>query len=277
LEQELSSPRQAQRFELLSTWRLAHDETYAKWAADIGTKACQITFFGMEKTTDWFMQRKGGFRDQLLATARCLEAGIAPRWQLFPTKRGLQELEEFTHLIYDLNLHKRCETIGKKFEVFIGGMSPEGSGFELEDMWLTEDDTQCIPNDLIDISREGLELLGEPEYRLMEQLLSDKDVPNISANMHVLSVNADFDVYPNIAEPTDWWWLGNLKTDGVDKILKAYRDETTSGMKANRSIPISELSQLYGDKSSKKLYCKDDLICRFMHQWGEDYLKGRLI
>jgi hypothetical protein len=33
LENELSSPGRAIRFELLSTWRLARDDTYSKWAA----------------------------------------------------------------------------------------------------------------------------------------------------------------------------------------------------------------------------------------------------
>ncbi|MDD4494614.1 MAG: hypothetical protein PHV32_09775 [Eubacteriales bacterium] len=91
-----------------------------------------------------------------------------------------------------------------------------------------------------------------------------------------MSVNADFDVYPNIAEPTEWWWLGNLKTDGVDAVIKAYRDETTPGMRANRAIPIRELARRYGSINSKKLYSKDDLLCRWLHQWGVDYMEGRV-
>ena len=122
-EQELSSPGRAQRFELLSIWRLARDECYAKWAAMLEPKVCQISFFGMEAITDWGMRRKGAFTDNLIATERLLEAGIAPRWQLFLTKRGMGDLEQFLRLIYNLNLHKRCEAIGQKFEVFIGGIS----------------------------------------------------------------------------------------------------------------------------------------------------------
>ena len=38
LEQELSSPGRARRFELLSTWRLARDTGYAPWAAALPTK-----------------------------------------------------------------------------------------------------------------------------------------------------------------------------------------------------------------------------------------------
>ena len=59
-----------------------------------------------------------------------------------------------------------------------------------------------------------------------------------------------------------------MRTDGIDTIIKAYRDETTPGMKANREMPIRKLARKYGDSTSKKLYHKDDLISRFMHQWG---------
>jgi hypothetical protein len=68
--------------------------------------------------------------------------------------------------------------------------------------------------------------------------------------------------------------LGNLKTDGVDAIIKAYRDETTPGMIMNRTMPVRELAQKYGNKNSKKLYDKRDLVCRFMHQWGADFMEG---
>lgn len=275
LEQELSSPGRAMRFEVLSTWRLARDESYANWAATLEPKACQITFFGMESNTDWGMCRKGAFDDQIAATERCLAAGIAPRWQLFATKRCLGEMDKFLKLIYDMKLFERCEAVGQKFEVFIGGISPEGSGYELENVRIDEDDLRFIPEEFISISRDGLNMLGNhPEHILIEELLQDNSPPNMSANVPSVSVNADYDIYPNIAEPTAWWRLGNLKTDGVDKIIKAYRDGTTPGMTANRTIPVSELARRYGDKNSKKLYHKDDLICRFMHQWGEEYMEN---
>lgn len=271
LEQDLSSPGRAQRFELLSIWRLARDESYAKWAATLPPKACQITFFGMEENTDWGTRRKGAFRDNLLATERLLAAGIAPRWQLFITKRCLDELDDFLRLIYSLDLYKRCESIGQKFEVFIGGISPEGNGYELVDDFIDEDDTALIPKGLIDICREGIKLLGQPEYALLESMLKDSNPPNMSANIPSVSINADFDVYPNIAEPTQWWRLGNLKRDGVDAVIKAYRDETTPGMIANRTIAVGELAKKYGNPQSKKMYHPSDLICRFMHQWGQTH------
>jgi len=273
LEQELSSPGQAQRFELLSIWRLARDENYAKWAATLKPKACQITFFGMEETTDWGTNRKGAFKDNLLATKRLIDAGIAPRFQIFLTKRGLKDLEPLTRLIHDLDLHKRCEAIGQKFEVFINSASPEGNGYILENERLEENDISKIPQSLVGICREGLDLLGQPEDTLLDALLANDSPPNISTNIQSIAINADQDAYPNIAEPAPWWRLGNLQEDGVDAILKAYYEETIPGMKANREIPISELTRRYGETCSTRLYDKHDLLCRFMHQWGVDYMK----
>lgn len=268
LEQTLSSPGRAQRFELLSTWRLARDPDYALWAATLPPRSCQISFFGMEENTDWFMRRKGAFRDQLLATQRLLEVGVAPRWQLFVTKRCLGELDEFYRLMQELMLHKRCEAMGRKFEVFIGGMSPEGSGFEVEDIRLEAADVAEIPDQLVSICREGLQLLGSPECDLLEKMLEESAAPNMRAAMGCVAIDADYDVYPNIAEPTGWWRLGNLKTDGVGKILTVYREETTPGMIANTTIPVAELARQFGDPSSTRLYDRSDLISRFLHQCG---------
>jgi len=128
---------------------------------------------------------------------------------------------------------------------------------------------------LIDICCASIGNFGKPEYALLEEMASDNSPPNLSANMYYISINADYDAYPNIAEIAPWWRLGNLKADGVDSIIKAYRDETTPGMKANRTIPISELARRYGAYGSKKLYDKSDLVCRFMHQWGVDFMEGK--
>lgn len=266
LEQELSSPEQAKRFELLSVWRLARDESYAPWAATLEPTSCQITFFGMQENTDWGTRRRGAFADNLLATQRLLAAGIAPRWQLFITKKCLHELDDFLRLIYKLELHKRCEEIGQTFEVFIGGISPEGNGHALVDLFVDEDDVANIPRELINICREGLDLLGQPEHILMQAMLHDNTAPNLQANMHALAVNADFDVFPNTAEPTPWWCLGNLKRDGADKILRAYRDETTPGMQVNRNTPIAELAQQFGNPTGKTLFHRSDLLSKWLHE-----------
>ncbi len=263
LEQELSSPGRAERFELLSTWRLARDAEYAEWATTLPPKTCQITFFGMEASTDWGMRRRGAFRDQLTATRRCQAVGITPRWQLFLTKRSLPELNEFQELMKEYGITS----------FFIGGISPEGCGYEIERERIEKADLPLVPDEMTAHSLYSLNLLGKPECELLPELLRDHTPPIITTHIPAVAVDADYDVYPNIAEPTEWWRLGNLKTDGVDAIMKAYRDGTTPGMIANKTIPVSELARRYGKPDSTKLYDKEDLLRRFMHQWGMDHMR----
>jgi hypothetical protein len=280
IEQELSSPGQAQRFELLSIWRLARDESYAPWALRAGDKsapplkAVQITFGGMEENTEWFIRRKGAWGEWLLATERLISAGISPRWQVVITKRCLHETGELVRLMKELRLWERCEKFGGKFEFFIGNGDPEGNCLEIEDLRVEEKDLPLISPELIGLSRDGLNM-GKPEYQLVEEMLLNNDAPNIKPPIPCVMINADYDVYPNIAEPTEWWRLGNLKTDGVDAIIKAYRDETPPGMKANREIQVSELAKRYGDPKSSRMYDGSDIYCRWLHQWGMDYMEGQ--
>ena len=117
--------------------------------------------------------------------------------------------------------------------------------------------------------------MGKPEYQVVEEMLFRNDTPNLDANIPCVFINTDYDVYPNIAEPTEWWRLGNFKTDGVDAVMKAYRDETTPGMKANRKITIGELARRYGNPADTKMYNGSDIYCRWLHQWGVDYLEGK--
>jgi hypothetical protein len=45
----------------------------------------------------------------------------------------------------------------------------------------------------------------------------------------------------------------------VDAVIKAYRDETTPGMRANREIPISELARRIWEKNGFTLVLSEEL------------------
>lgn len=139
-------------------------------------------------------------------------------------------------------------------------MPPEGNGFDLKSNCIDKNDIAKIPGGLVVICREGIELLGQPEYALLDSLSKDDSPPNLGTALPTLAVNAEYDVYPNIAEPTYWWCLDNLKTNGVDAIVKVFRDGTTLGMKANREIPVRDLVWRYSDWKNEKLYDKGDLV-----------------
>jgi len=139
LEKELSTNHEAKRWELLSIWRPARDEAHAQWAADIGTEGCQISFFGLEETSDYFTRRPGSFEDSLVATERCLDAGIRPRWQLFLTQRIIPELDALLALVDQMDLEQRVWQLGHDFEIFIHMPGPGGEGFRIEHLHPTAD------------------------------------------------------------------------------------------------------------------------------------------
>ena len=133
LEQELSDgpPR---RFELLSIWRLAKDPSYAEWAKSVGPDTCQISFFGMEETTDWFYRRKGAFEDALTATKRLLDVGMKPRWQIFLTTKLLPELDALLDLIDRMQLHEKVAALGGEFDLFMHTPSPDYEGRKIYEL-----------------------------------------------------------------------------------------------------------------------------------------------
>jgi len=275
LEQELSDKGEARRFELLSIWRLARDEGYARWAREIGTRVCQVSFFGLEENTDYFTRRRGAFRDSLLATERLLEAGIRPRWQLFLTTRAIPELEAFVALIRSLELDRRVRALGHEFQVFCHTPGPDGEAFHIEHLRPTVDVLSVIPEYLAEKTRQHFhaatleECLGKAERDWMPELLQDDapyaTVPDTLAFM----VTPELDVYSNVAEPMPWWRLGNLKTDGLDRIMACFENDEAPGLYANFHVPVSRLAQAYGRRDSQCLYVREDLISRWLRMWGE--------
>ena len=132
LENELSGlPSLRPEWELLSVWRLARDPDYAEWAHSIGVRVCQLTFFGMEKATDWAVRRRGAFRDLLVATERLLAAGIRPRWQLIFTKVLIPDLPGLIALAKELRLRERCEKLGGPFTFWMHTPTPDGAALDL--------------------------------------------------------------------------------------------------------------------------------------------------
>jgi len=285
IEKELNGGKSV-RFELLSIWRLARDESYAKWARDVGvsdkclgtnadegTRSCQISFFGMEKTTDYFTRRHGSFRDNLVATERLLEVGIKPRWQLFLTKPIIPELDDLLHLAESMNLEKRVRDIGGEFEIFIHTPGPDGEAWNIEHLRPDVDVISQIPTYLVNKTKAHFgtssveEAFGYAENDLIEQLLNDSQPYAWQPEHLAFMVTSDLDIFSNIAELTPWWRLGNLKTDGIGEIMRCFENDDTPGMYAHFHISISTLADAYGQIGSRKIYKIADLKSRLLRQW----------
>lgn len=274
LERELNGCAPT-RFELLSIWRLAREETYASWAREVGTKACQITFFGLDETQDWFCRRRGAFRDALLATERLLAAGIPPRWQLFFTTRLLPDLDGLLSLVDRLRLRERTVALGGEFQLFMHAPGPEGEAWAIEHLRPKVEDLARVPESLVRQSEDYLgRTLGAAEEDLIAKMLADNTTcPSAYGYPERLGfyVTANDDVFSNIGELAPWWRLGNLRRDELGRIVANLEDNRVPGLWAMYHVPVAELAAKYGRRKSRLLYDPGDLRARWLSLWCQDH------
>jgi hypothetical protein len=263
LERELSG-REPARFELLSIWRLARDPDYAAWARRIGTEACQVTFFGLEVTHDWFVRRRGSFQDSLVATERLLEAGIRPRWQIFFTQHILPELDALYALVDRLRLRERCEALGGPFQVFLHTPCPDGEAIGIEGLRPTVSALARVPAELLTASVAHIgRPLGEAEADIVARLRRCAEPAATrwgSAERLGFYVTSRLDVYTNLADLHPWWRLGNLAREDVGTIIRRLEDGDTIGFRVLREVPLSTLAERYGRPRGRRLYTEGDLV-----------------
>lgn len=274
LEKEIGD--EPKRFELMSIWRIARDIEYPKWAKSIGIDKCQITFFGLEENTDFFTGRKGAFKDNLIATERLIEAGITPRWQLFLNEKNKYELDRFVELIEQLKLEEKVKNLGNEFEVFVNLPAPDGEAFNIENLRPKLDILELIPKYLVDKTikhfnvKDMRDVLGYEENEILPKLLENKKPLNEYPDIFALMITSDLDVYSNVGEIKPWWCLGNIKEDGIDRIMNNYINNVPPGLKFVYEMQIADLASKYGDREGRCLYLEEDLIRRYIRMSGED-------
>ena len=268
------------RYELLSVWRLAQDKDYAAWAARIGPSICQITFFGVQETHDWFCRRQGAFKDNITATKRLLEAGIKPRWQLFLTTKGIPELGEVMKLAGKMKLAQRVEALGGEFVMFAHTPGPDGPAVRIEHLRPTAEQLSAVPSALMEASRRHVSNQPDflqPESALLERILAEpQGFPYAYEYPRELwfLVTSDFDVYPNIGSVHPWWRLGNLRTDGIARIVETYEQDRCPGLRTIHSIPLRHLATVQGDSAGRKVYDgTDDLAALYVDRYCQDAMK----
>jgi len=281
LENELSGlPSLRAGYELLSIWRLARDPEYAEWAHGIGLRVCQLSFFGMEKVTDWGHRRRGAFRDLLVATERLLGAGIRPRWQVFLTKALLPDLPGLLALAEELRLRPRCEALGGPFTFWMHTPSPDGEAWRLERLRPTADDLAKVPGWFRAQSEERHGgSLGEPEGKLVRALREERRpiatcvADLVLPNLLWFHVTPEFDVYPSIFEASPAYCLGNLRQDGLAHIVDVFENDRAPGLQAVFHVPVCELARRYGRPRGRRLYDPGDVKTRWAKMWVEEALQ----
>lgn len=259
LEAELSDG-DPHRHELLSIWRLARDPSYAEWAREVGPDTCQISFFGMEETNDWFHRQKGAFRDAITATERLLEAGMKPRWQIFLTKKLIPDLDDLLRLVERMKLRERVAALGSEFCMFMHTPGPDGNAREIEHLRPTIDEVSSLPSEIVEASRKHFpkrEWLWYSEAELVSQILSEEETFPFGCQWPEklwLNIKSNWDVFSNIGTLEDWWRLGNLKEDSVAEILDGFARNTPLGLKAIHSHSPKELVREFGDPKGTGIY-----------------------
>ncbi len=283
LELELNDHKSYRNnFELLSIWRLAHDKEYVKWAKEIGTQKCQVTLFGGKDTTDWFYRRKKAYEDVIKATDALIEHGIIPRWQLFFTKKILNEFDIILDKIKELKIVERLSSQGKKFELFIHPPGPIGEGFKIEHLRVEKNNEECIPDLIIEKTREhySKDKLWYAEEELIKEFVREDNIDVINMfipNVSWLFIDSNWNVYSNL-ECTSfdpWWKLGNIKRNSIKEIIKIYEDNKCYGLKVASEITAKELVEKYGNTYGQKLYeSKGDLLSYYLNRFcKENYSK----
>lgn len=262
-----------EHFELISVWRMAHDESYAPWLVSLGVRAAQLTIFGGRETTDFFTGRRGAYDDILRCIDTLLDHGIAPRLQFFVNRRNIGELPLAEKLIEDLKLEERCGSIGKEFAFFLHAGSCDGENERFYPDRITADDFERIPKRLAELTLRHFGasdlsgVFGKPERELYAELCDDSSTADLRSDEPVFYVDSNFDVYPNFSAAEKHWCLGNLKADGVEKVLETYDANGSIAQNVRASIPLAELARANGSPTSERLFGRDDYITYLLNRY----------
>jgi len=246
----LSTGRKPERFELASFYQLVRDPSYVKFLKKVGVKKVQLTFFGLKKYTDYFVGRKGAFKELLKATEILVENGITPRWQAFINEKNKNDVVELLHQINQLKLKERY----KDFNFFVHEGSCDGENKKLYDIRIQK---SHIPNELIPYFLDFNERF--PESECYRRLIDSKDhfVPHNDKDI-TLNISADFDVYFNFTAMTLAWKIGNLKKDNMKELVRRIKEEDIPALREAKRITVSELVKRYGNPRSDKVFTLED-------------------
>jgi MoaA/NifB/PqqE/SkfB family radical SAM enzyme len=267
-------------YELMSFWRAVRDPEYVPWLRSLDVKASQLTLFGGEKATDFHYRRKGAFAEIMKSIDLLLENGIAPRIQIFIHQKNMGEMPFLGGLVEALC--PRVKDIGQELAAFVHQGSCEGENEELYDIRVTPEQVREIPPILATSTLKHFQkpdlfgVFGQPEQGLCQALADDPSTQSFVTDTPIFFIDKDFFVYPNTTEPTRWWRLGNLKTDGCKAILNNYQNGTSVAQRIAGTVPVCEMAKACGDMKSQRLFTRGDylayLLNRYCRKHGEEFL-----
>ena len=242
-DNELSTIK-PQRFELASFYKIVRDSNYVEWLKEVGTKKVQLTFFGLEETTDKFVGRNGAYKELIGASEILKENGIEPRWQIFIYQTNKDEVVELLKLAREKQIK----------EVFVHEGSCDGNNRKLYDIRINKCEIPEVvkeyfldyPNILSE--KECIDILKDDESHYVPH--NDKEI--------VLYITSDLNVYFNFTNPSSAWKIGNIQDDEIDDIVRKAVEEDIPALMLAKTIKIKDLVKKYGDNNSDKVFSLDD-------------------
>lgn len=252
-----------QRFELASFYRLVRDPLYAKFLKSVGVRRVQLTFFGLEKLTDFYVGRPNAYKELLSATQILIENGIAPRWQVFINEENKNEVVDLLSIFKELKLKTQCND----FSFFVHAGSCDGENRKLYNIRIEK---QNIPSVLIPYYLDYDQLLTEQEC--YERLKEDSSYIEFHNEEEItLNISNTYDVYFNFTHMTPIWKIGNLKTDESKELVSKIINEDTKALRLAKTITIKELVLKYSNKVSQKAFFLEDYKQYLLNLFLENY------
>ena len=242
-DNELSTIK-PQRFELASFYKIVRDSNYVKWLKEVGTKKVQLTFFGLEETTDKYVGRSGAYKELIMASEILKENGIEPRWQIFIYQTNKDDAAELLNLAREKQIK----------EVFVHEGSCDGNNRKLYDIRINKSEIPEVvkeyfldyPNILSE--KECIDILKDDESHYVPH--NDKEI--------VLYITSDLNIYFNFTNPSPAWKIGNIQDGEIDDLVRKAVEEDIPALTLTKTIKIKELIRKYGDINSDKVFSLDD-------------------
>lgn len=252
----LLSSIKPERFELASFYTIVRNLEYVKWLKEVGTKKVQLTFFGLEKTTDDFVGRKGAYQELIKTSEILKQNGIEPRWQIFIYETNKDEVIKLLNIAKKMNI-KEC---------FVHEGSCDGNNRKLYDIRINKNN---IPEEIKPYYLEYNNILSEKECI---ELLKDDESHFLPHNDDeiVLYITSDLNVYFNFTSPSPMWKIGNIKDDKIDDIVRRAVEEDIPALMLSKTISIKELVKLYGNANSDRVFSIDDYKMYLLNNYLED-------
>jgi sulfatase maturation enzyme AslB (radical SAM superfamily) len=281
IERKLSNNKKASHFELLSYWRAVRDNEYIPWLKKLGVSTCQLTLWGGKEITDYYTGRVGAY-DEIIKTINILmDNEIAPRIQIFVNKKNVHDLKTIEETIISLNIPERCSKIGQYFSLFVHQGSCDGENIRNYCIWLTPEDIYTIPEMFVYYTLKHfnknniMDVFGFTEQKLYEKLLNDETCINYVSDNPVFYIDKNFNVFPNITNISPYWQLGNLKKDGVEKIIENYKNNNSIAQNISITKTVSELTKKSGIYKSQRLFGESDYKIYLLNKYCESIEKSK--